>query len=274
MREHILSVEEAHANSSSSPAKDTSPEKIVIIIPTYNERNNIIALLDELQTVFQSIAMYDMSILIFDSNSSDKTVDIVQAHQKKYSNIHLLTEEKKSGLGSAYIQAMRYAGQTLKADIVFEFDADGSHRPHYLPKMLEEFTKGADVVMGSRYIAGGSIPKDWGLHRKLLSLFGNIVAKIILTPKIKDHTTGFRGTRTQCLKKIDLNNLRSKGYAYKIELLWRLYLSGAKIIEFPIHFIDRQEGTSKLPRNNAIESLMLIIALRWELIKKKFMGAI
>jgi dolichol-phosphate mannosyltransferase len=244
-------------------------EKVIVIIPTYNEQENIGLIISQLQAVFAEINSYEMGILVYDSNSPDKTREIVKACQKKYPRIYLQTEEKKSGLGSAYIQAMKYAYQALNADIVFEFDADGSHQPKYLIPMMQEFQNGADVVMGSRYVKGGTIPADWALHRKLLSVFGNVIARIFLNPKIKDYTTGFRGTRTSLLKKIDLNNIKSRGYAYKIHLAWLLHLHNAKIIEFPIEFIDRQEGYSKLPKNNIIESLMLIFSLRWQRIKKK-----
>lgn len=243
-------------------------EKAIIIIPTYNEQENIGVIIDQLQVVFAQINHYEMGILVYDSNSTDKTSEIVKANQKKYPRIYLQTEEKKSGLGSAYIQAMKYAYQTLQADIVFEFDADGSHQPKYLIPMMEEFTNGADVVMGSRYVKGGSIPADWAPHRKLLSVLGNVIARIFLNAQIKDYTTGFRGTRTSFLKKIDLDNVKPKGYAYKIHLAWLLHLHNAKIVEFPIEFIDRQMGYSKLPKNNIIESLMLVFSLRWQRIKK------
>lgn len=245
-------------------------QKVIIIIPTYNEQENIGLIIDQLQTVFNEIKNYEMGILIYDSNSPDKTGEIVKAYQKKYTSLYLQTEEKKSGLGNAYIQAMKYACQTLNADIVFEFDADGSHQPKYLIPMMQEFTNGADVVLGSRYVQGGSIPADWVLHRKLLSIVGNVAARIVLSPKIKDYTTGLRGTRTSLLTKIDLDSLKSKGYAYKIHLMWLLYLRKAKIVEFPIEFIDRQKGYSKLPKNNAIESLMLIFYLRYQQIRRWF----
>ena len=243
-------------------------KKAIIIIPTYNESKNIASILDQLESVFLKIDNYEMGILIYDSNSPDKTADIVKEYQKKFSNIYLQTEEKKSGLGNAYIHAMTYACEILQADIVFEFDADGSHRPEYLPSMMEKFTQGADVVLGSRYVKGGSIPKDWAFHRKFFSIFGNIISRLILSYKIKDYTTGFRGTRTHFLKQIDLEHLKSKSYAYKIHLLWQLHLLNAKIVEFPIAFIDRTEGVSKLPKNNAIESLYLIFYLRFQFLKK------
>lgn len=226
------------------------------------------SILDRLQQVFSQIKNYEMNVLVYDSHSPDGTADIVKTYQEKYPNIFLVTEEKKSGLGNVYIQAMKYACDKLNADIVFEFDADGSHNPDYLPAMMEQFTQGADVVVGSRHVKGGSIPKDWGWYRKFLSVVGNIAAKIVLSFKIKDYTTGFRGTRAECFKKINLNDIKSKNYAYKILLMWLLYLSGAKIVEFPIDFVDRQKGYSKLPKNNIIESLWLIFYLRFLMLKR------
>ena len=243
-------------------------KKAIIIIPTYNEAKNIGPMLERLQTVFSRIPNYEMGVLVYDSNSPDGTADIVKTYQQHFSNIFLLIEEKKSGLGNAYIQAMKYADQQLHADIVFEFDADGSHNPEYLPSMMDEFSKGADVVLGSRYVKGGSIPADWALHRKLLSVLGNIAAKMVLSFKIKDYTTGFRGTRVTWLRKINLDQLKSKSYAYKIHLIWQLFQLKANIVEFPIAFVDRKEGYSKLPKNNMAESLWLIFYLRFLMIKR------
>jgi len=244
------------------------PEKVVIIIPTYNERENISMIIPKLENIFLKIPNYEMNILIFDSNSPDGTAEGVKDFQKKYNNIFLLTETEKSGLGNAYIQAMTYADAQLHADIIFEFDADGSHNPDYLPEMMKAFDYGATVVTGSRYILGGSIPANWAFHRKVLSVLGNLIARLLLTFSLKDFTTGFRGTRITALQKINLATLKSKGYAYKIHLLWQLYRQGEKIEEVPIHFIDRNVGVSKLPKNNIIESLMMVMLLRWKIIKK------
>ena len=166
-----------------------------------------------------------------------------------------VTEEKKSGLGSAYFQAMQYAIDTLHADFVFEFDADGSHRPEYLPPMMEAFKQGADVVMGSRYVPGGAIPKNWALNRKLLSVLGNVAARININIM-------HLGNNLSVLKKINWSDIKSTGYAYKIHLMWLLYLLRVKIVEFPICFVDRKEGLSKLPKNNVLESLLLLFNLR------------
>jgi len=239
-------------------------EKVVIIIPTYNEERVIQESLIALEQVFDTIdaARYDMQILVFDSHSLDNTVPVIKALQSTYTNIHVQSEPKKSGLGSAYIQAMHYALDKMNADIVFEFDADGSHQPKYLPWMLKCFDKGADVVVGSRYVKGGFIPDNWSFDRKFLSVMGNLVARIVLSFQYKDWTSGFRGTRANFLKKVDLDKLLSKQYAYKLDLFWQLHRLSANIIEFPIEFIDREKGYSKLPKNNVIDSLKVVFTLR------------
>lgn len=243
-------------------------EKVVIIIPTYNESECIRDTINTLQTVFKKIPHYDMHLLIFDSHSTDQTIRVVNDIMANASNITLLTEKKKSGLGSAYIQAMQFAIKEMEADIVFEYDADGSHQPKYLINMMSLFEKGADVVIGSRYIHGGSIPKDWSVDRKILSVLGNWVARFFLTFKFRDFTSGFRGTRTKFLKKINLNKLLSKNYAYKLHLFWELYQLGANIIEYPIEFIERKKGYSKFPKNNLLESLKIVIILRLRKLKR------
>lgn len=245
-------------------------EKVIIIIPTYNEAKTIGQTITELEKTFTTIdvAKYEMHILIFDSNSPDRTAKIVKQLQSQYQNLHLATEKQKSGLGSAYIKAITYAIDELDADIIFEFDADGSHQPKYLTLMMNEFTKGADVVVGSRYIKGGRIPKNWSLDRKILSYGGNLIARLFLTRKYKDFTSGFRGTRTSFLKKIPYQKLFSKNYAYKLHLFWMLHKAKARIVEYPIEFIDRKIGYSKFPKNNVYESLKVVILLRFFELKR------
>ncbi|MGD9108608.1 MAG: glycosyltransferase family 2 protein [Gammaproteobacteria bacterium] len=245
-------------------------EKVVIVIPTYNEANVIAQTIAELEKTFTTIdaAKYEMHILIFDSNSPDKTAEIVKQLQSQHPNLHLVTEKQKSGLGSAYIKAITYAIDKLNADIVFEFDADGSHQPKYLKPMMDAFTKGADVVVGSRYVKDGAIPKDWSVDRKILSYGGNLIARLFLTRKYKDFTSGFRGTRTSFLKKIPYQKLLSKNYAYKLHLFWLLHKAKAKIVEYPIEFIERKIGYSKFPKNNVYESLKVVILLRFFELKR------
>lgn len=237
--------------------------KVVIIIPTYNESENIENTIKALKKEFKKIKKHDMHILIFDSDSPDGTTDIVKKLQKKYKNLHLQIEKEKSGLGGGYIKAMKYAMEKMKADAVFEYDADGSHQPKYISGMMKALERGADVAVGSRYVPGGKMPDDWGIHRKLISYFGNFIARgVLLTFQYKDMTSGFRGTKTEWLKKIDLENLLSKQFAYKIHLYYALHKLGAKIVEYPIEFIDRSKGKSKFPKNNIKDSLRVVFTLR------------
>lgn len=243
-----------------------SIKKVVIIIPTYNEA---LVIKNTLTQVFQATAhmqSMDIHVLIFDSASTDNTQTIVTELQPIYPKLHLKTEPKKSGLGSAYLQAMRFALSTLHADIIVEFDADLSHQPKYLRPMLEKMHT-HDVVIGSRYVPQGAIPQDWAWHRKCLSVLGNYVARAILTPKYKDFTSGFRATARTVLQQALPESFLSNHYAYKIELLWSLHQNKARICEYPIVFIDRTKGESKLPANSILDSLRVLFSLRLRQIK-------
>lgn len=237
-------------------------KKVVIIIPTYNEQDVINETLSALSVVQANSDDFFIKVLIFDSASTDSTQEIVKNLQRKYTWLYLQTEDKKTGLGSAYLQAMSYALHEMQADIVVEFDADLSHQPKYILPMLQEI-KNSDVVLGSRYVVGGSIPKDWGPHRKLISILGNQIARLILTRKYKDFTSGFRITRKEHLAKALTEKFISNNYAYKLQLLWTLHKNKAKIVEFPIDFIDRTKGKSKLPANSILDSLHVIFLLRF-----------
>lgn len=236
-------------------------KKVVIIIPTYNES---LVIAETIRQVFQATSSSTMSVhvLIFDSCSTDNTQDIVACLQGTYPQLHLITEPQKTGLGSAYLQAMRYALTNLSADIIVEFDADLSHQPRYLLPIIEKM-HAHDVVVGSRYIKGGSIPQNWGWHRKFLSQLGNIVARTVLTPKYKDFTSGFRATHYLALNKALPERFISDHYAYKLELLWALHKTKAKILEYPIEFVDREQGQSKLPANSISDSLRVLATLRF-----------
>ncbi|MHB1947385.1 MAG: polyprenol monophosphomannose synthase, partial [Gammaproteobacteria bacterium] len=248
-----------------------NPNKtVVIIIPTYNEQESIEKTILDLQAVIKTLISYEVTILVFDSASTDETQNKVKKYQNCYQNIILLSEQQKTGLGSAYIKAMKYVINELKADIIFQFDADGSHQPKYLPGMLKILENGSDVVVGSRYIPGGSIPKDWALYRKLLSTFGNIIIRHFLTKKYTDYTSGYRGIKVPKLRQIDFDKLLSHNYPFLLNLTWLLHQAGAIIKEFPIEFIDREKGSSKLPINNILETIKVIISLRfYEIVKKR-----
>jgi len=246
--------------------------KIVVGIPTYNERQNIGATIDGIEAIVSKIGpKHQLEILVIDDNSPDGTAELVKAKGQEFGNVKLLPNQEKQGLGAAYVKAFKYAMAKLGADAVFEYDADGSHQPQYLPGMINELDKGADVVVGSRYVPGGSMPDNWGINRKLISYFGNFIARSVLWAwQYKDMTSGFRVTKTEWLKQIDLDNLLSRQFAYKIHLYYALHRLGAKIVEFPIDFIDRSKGKSKFPRNNIIDSLRVVFTLRWRQNEKLF----
>jgi dolichol-phosphate mannosyltransferase len=219
--------------------------KVVIILPTYNERGNIAALLASLSGEFRRL-QHDMHILVVDDNSPDGTADIVRAAMPQMSNLHLITGEK-AGLGAAYIRGMRFALDELSADVVFEMDADFSHDPADVPRLLAALENSADFVIGSRHVKGGSIPAEWSLLRKLNSAGGNWVARYIAgLYGIRDCTAGFRAIRASILRQIDFSALRVKGYAFQVALLHQAVTLGAVVKEVPVHFVDRKQGQSKL----------------------------
>jgi dolichol-phosphate mannosyltransferase len=226
--------------------------RIVLIIPTFNERGNIGRLIDQLQAVFQSLK-HEMQILVVDDNSPDGTGDIVREYQKRSPNVYLL-QGRKRGLGAAYIRGMQHSVETLHADAVFEMDADFSHEPTDVPRLIAALEQGADFVIGSRYVAGGSIPKEWGLHRRLNSRFGNIVARYVAgIYRIHDCTAGFRAIKADVLRRIDMEGFRVQGYAFQIALLHAAIVGGAKVVELPVNFIDRTVGESKLGIKDIVE---------------------
>jgi dolichol-phosphate mannosyltransferase len=226
--------------------------RIVLIIPTFNERGNIGRLIDELQGVFRSLR-HEMQILVVDDNSPDGTIDVVRERQSQSTNVHAL-EGPKCGLGAAYIRGMRHALDTLNADAVFEMDADFSHKPADVPRLIGALEQGADFVIGSRYVRGGSIPKEWRLHRRLNSRFGNLVARYVAgIYRIHDCTAGFRAIRSTVLRGIDMEGFRVQGYAFQIALLHAAVARGAKVVELPVDFIDRTVGESKLGLKDIIE---------------------
>lgn len=214
-------------------SKEVRHEEVVIMVPTYNEEGAIESTIINLQNIFTQISSHTMRILVFDSSSTDRTQDIVRNLQKQFNNIHLLTEPEKSGLGSAYVKAMKFAMHELKATVVFQFDADGSHQPKHIPEMLTLMESGPDVVIGSRYVPGGSIPEAWAYYRKCISKVGNQIARLFLTRKYHDYTTGFRAIKVAALRKVNLDGLLSKNYAHLMNLLWELHKTGAIIAESP-----------------------------------------
>lgn len=236
--------------------------KIVIIIPTYNEKANIEKMIPVLEKdIFPTLKQHDMHILVVDDDSPDGTAGVVKAYAEKEKNIHLLTGTK-NGLGTAYIRGMKYAIEKLDADAVMEFDADFQHKPTDIPRLIAALDEGYDYVIGSRYIKGGSIPKEWGFDRKFLSVFGNLFTKIAWrNSKIHDMTSGFKLARTSLLKKINLDKLLSKNFAYKMQILHDVVQVGAKVKEVPIVFNEREIGKSKIKQKDQLESFYVVVRL-------------
>lgn len=248
-------------------------DKIVIVMPTYNELQNIKkmipALLDD---IFPKIKKAQMHLLIVDGNSPDGTGKYVQGVLKNLKNLHLLLEPEKRGLGWAYVWGFRYAMDKLKADAVIEMDSDFQHPPRFIIPMVEAYFNGADYVIGSRYIKGGSIPRQWALSRRMVSYFGNLFIRLVLLKfKIHDLTTGFRLTRVKgILDKIDLENIKElKRFAYKVDLLYQSIKLAKKVVEVPLEFAPRTQEKSKFDTKEMISTFRLAIILG-VLDKKRF----
>ena len=228
---------------------------IVVIIPTYNEKENIGLLIDNLQSIFKLIP-HEMNILVVDDNSPDGTADVVKKKMSVCSNVFLISG-RKEGLGAAYIRGMKHAMEVMNADAVMEMDADFSHKPEDVPRLVSSLTMGADFVIGSRYIEGGKIPEEWGLMRRLNSKVGNIFARYIAgMHRIKDCTAGFRAIKVSLLKKIDLTGMNVQGYAFQIALLNQALARKAIIREIPVEFIDRTRGETKLGFSDVLEFMI------------------
>ena len=259
--------------------------KIVIVIPTVNEEENIDTTLSMLREEFTKIDGHDMHVLVVDGNSKDRTQEIVNKHAADDSHIHLLLERPggEGGLGGAYILAMKHAMSELGADTVMEMDADLQHNPQYIHDMIAAVDNGADVAVGTRFIKGGSIPREWGLLRKFLSGVGNIYARLCTGMyRAHDITSGFRLTTVAgYLDQVDLDNLLSKRFAYKMDLYYRLHKLGATIAEVPIKFEERELGESKLKaltnlnNNDWLDSYIVVMLIFLERIgllqHKRFM---
>ena len=236
---------------------------IVVIIPTYNEKDNIEKMIPVLFHEIFSNMEAKMHLLVVDDNSPDGTQSVIIGFQKKYRNLHLLTGPK-AGLGKAYIRGMTYALNPLNADVIIEMDADFSHDPKDIPRLITEL-RNYDFVIGSRYVPGGKIPTEWAYYRRMNSKFGNFAARFIAGMyHIKDCTAGFRAIKADLLKRITLEGLNVKGYCFQINLLHEAFVNGAKIKEIPVIFKDRTIGASKLGIKDIIEFLWAVWIIRLE----------
>lgn len=232
--------------------------KHLIIIPTYNERENIESLLELITQTDPAAHM-----LIVDDNSPDRTFEVVEGlMQSRYPDrLFLLKRAGKLGLGTAYIAGFKWA-LARDYDYIFEMDADFSHDPKYLPDFLAAIQT-HDVVLGSRYVAGGGV-KNWGLLRKFISRGGSLYARTILGLSLRDLTGGFKCFRREVLQAIDLDAVKSNGYSFQIEMTYRAQALGFRIVETPIIFEDRTAGKSKMSRKIFLEAVLMVWKLRMD----------
>lgn len=229
----------------------------LVIIPTYNEKENIQKIL---QAVLDLPIAFD--ILVVDDNSNDGTADIVKRMQSEFvERIHLLQRPRKMGLGTAYIAGFRY-GLEHKYDFIYEMDADFSHNPKDLVRMNEVLeSKAADVVIGSRYIKGGSVV-NWPANRRFISYGGSLYTRLITWMPVKDPTAGFIGYSAKVLSALDLSKIHFIGYAFQIQMKFEAWSLGFKIKEIPIVFKDREEGTSKMNGGIVKEAALGVLAMK------------
>jgi len=226
----------------------------IVVVPTYNERENVARLLT---AVRRHVPGAD--ILVVDDNSPDGTAEIAEATAAELGQIKVLRRPGKQGLGSAYRDGFKIAFDE-GYEVIVSMDVDLSHDPAVIPRMLDIIGRGADTVIGSRYVPGGSTV-NWPFYRRFLSKWGNRYAAFMLRIKVRDCTSGFRAYRASALMAIEPSSTTAEGYAFLTELVRRLARGGFSIEETPITFVDRQFGTSKMSRHIIIESMMLVT--RW-----------
>ncbi len=229
--------------------------RTLIVIPTYNEVENLRPLVE---AIF-SVTPKNVEVLVVDDGSPDGTGALADRLASENSRFHVLHREKKMGLGTAYVNGFRW-GIEKGFEAFIEMDADFSHHPKYLSQMLS-LLENHDVVIGSRYVNGGGTV-NWGMGRKILSRGGSLYARLILGASIRDFTGGFNGWKRHVLEAVDLTSLRSDGYSFQIELKYRAFLKKFKITEFPIIFEDRKVGKSKMSRRIVFEALARVWGFR------------
>lgn len=230
-----------------NPSAGPSANRIVIVMPTYNERQNLESIAGRVRA-----ALPAADLLVVDDNSPDGTGEIADKLAGEDSHVHVLHRAAKAGLGAAYIAGFRWALEQGYAVLV-EMDADGSHQPEELPRLLAALAE-ADLVLGSRYVPGGAV-LNWPRSRELLSRGGNTYARLMLGLKLQDATGGYRVFRASTLRRIGLDDVDSQGYCFQVDLARRTIAAGLTVTEVPITFEERQRGASKMSRKIVLEAL-------------------
>jgi dolichol-phosphate mannosyltransferase len=221
--------------------------KIVVLIPTYNERENLSLIVSRLR-----VAVPEADVLVLDDNSPDGTGDVADRLASDDGQVRVLHRMSKEGLGAAYLAGFTWA-LDRGYDVLVEMDADGSHQPEQLRSLLGALA-GADVVLGSRWVPGGSVV-NWPMHRKALSVGGNTYVRVLLGMPIGDATGGYRAYRASALNTLNLQKVASQGYCFQVDLAWRAIRAGLRVVEVPITFVERTIGDSKMSQDIVRESL-------------------
>jgi dolichol-phosphate mannosyltransferase len=233
--------------------RNAATGRVLIVMPTYNERQNLEIIAGRIRE-----AVPDADLLVVDDNSPDGTGDLADKLAEKDSHVQVMHRTEKAGLGRAYVAGFTWALDG-GYDLIVEMDADGSHRPEDLPKLLATSAE-SDAVIGSRYVPGGTVV-NWPVSRKFLSAGANIYTRTLLGVRVKDATGGFRVYRAETLRKIDLSGIQSAGYCFQIDMTLRVLQGGMTIKEVPITFVERERGASKMSRTVILESFVRVA--RW-----------
>ena len=242
--------------------------KIAVVTPTYNEIWNVEKLLSQLQDVSREHSGDIFSVFVIDDSSPDGTADLVEILKPKLKtknfDINLIVRKEKDGLGRAYIFGFgKVMAHKTKFDYILQMDADLSHDPAYITGFLHQAKAGADFVVASRYINGGGTP-DWPLYRRILSRGGNLYTRLLLGSNITDYTGGFNMYSTSLMKKMNIDTIESGGYGFLIDLKFRALRNAKNIAQIPIIFMDRQHGSSKIPKSTLINNLILVPKIRFK----------
>jgi len=235
--------------------------RATVCLPTYNERENLERMVTALGAVFRD----GDRVLVIDDGSPDGTGELADRLSAELGFVGVLHRARKEGLGPAYLAGFRRALDD-GAELVLEMDCDFSHDPNDVPRLIAAAEEGADLVLGSRYVRGGSIP-NWGVVRRAISLGGNLYAQAVLQSRIRDLTGGFKCFRRRVLETIDLGAIDSRGYAFQIETTYRVLRAGFRVVEVPIAFVDREHGHSKMSRAIVLEAVWKVPLVRLQALR-------
>lgn len=246
-----------------------------IVLPTYNEAGNIPVVIPQIFEQGTKFNSHDLHVLVVDDSSPDGTAEVVREMQKKYKNLHLINGEK-NGLGEAYKRGMAHASDQLNAEVIFQMDADLQHDPAMLPLFITLYNFGFTFVIGSRFAPGGTTV-NFSFYRTVISRVGNFLIRVLGgLPRLNDFTSGYRCIKADLLKKCDLNHLSTRGYSFQTSLAFELLRNGAKVLEIPIIFREREHGASKLAFRDQFEFVINLARIRfgkyYDFVRYMFIG--